>query len=224
MCYHLSVKTIKRSAGRTATAAAAYRKLQGAAEQISRVVLLGPAHRVYLQGMAVPSVDAFSTPLGPIALDQGAIARACALPDVIISDEAHRLEHCLEVQLPFLQVVLGQFTLVPIVVGECRPQAVARVIDALWQEPDTLLVISTDLSHYHSYNEATRLDRATCAQILAGQPTLTGQQACGAHALNGLLASQHYQQLQLEQLALCNSGDTAGDTERVVGYGAFYAH
>jgi AmmeMemoRadiSam system protein B len=174
--------------------------------------------------MAVPSVDAFATPLGQVPLDRACIERIATMPGVCVSDEAHRAEHSLEVQLPFLQTVLGHFSLVPVVVGDCDPDTVAAVVDALWDGPDTLLVVSTDLSHFHSYEAARRLDARTCQRLLARDSTLSGEDACGARALNGLMRSRRCRQLAIELLDLCNSGDTAGDRSRVVGYGAFLLH
>jgi AmmeMemoRadiSam system protein B len=206
------------------TAATAYRCLAQRREQIRRVVLLGPAHRIPWRGMAVPTATAFASPLGDVPLDREALDRICTLPGVSVSDEAHREEHSLEVQLPFLQAVLKDFTLVPVLVGQCETRMVARLIDALWGGPETLVVISTDLSHFLKYEQAQQLDRDTCRRILAGDSELNGEQACGARALNGLLASRHGQALAIELLDLCNSGDTAGDRNRVVGYGAFALH
>jgi AmmeMemoRadiSam system protein B len=206
------------------TAARAYSSLLPHRNTIERVVLLGPAHRVYLRGMAVPSVDAFATPLGEIPLDRACIEQIVDMPGVCVSDEAHRAEHSLEVQLPFLQTVLGTFSLVPVVVGDCDPDRVAAVVDALWDGPETLLVVSTDLSHFHGYEEARRLDSRTCNRLLARDSTLTGEDACGANALNGLMRSRHCGRLAIDLLDLCNSGDTAGDKSRVVGYGAFVLH
>ncbi|MFA9419258.1 MAG: AmmeMemoRadiSam system protein B [Gammaproteobacteria bacterium] len=206
------------------TAAQAYRSLELYQDEIRRVVLLGPAHRVYLDGMAVPSVDAFSTPLGEVKLDARAIARISAMPAVIVSNEAHREEHSLEVQLPFLQAVLKQFTLVPVVVGNCDAKTVAAVVDELWGGEDTLIVISTDLSHFHSYETARQIDTSTCDRILQKSNDLSGEQACGAAAVNGLMSSEHVRLLDIELLSACNSGDTAGSRDRVVGYGAFLLH
>jgi AmmeMemoRadiSam system protein B len=206
------------------TAAEAYRCLQPLRDTITRVVLLGPAHRVYLQGMALPAADAFATPLGEVPLDRPCIERIRDLPGVCLSDEAHREEHSLEVQLPFLQTMLARFSLVPLVVGDCDPDRVAAVVDSLWGGPETLLVISTDLSHFHSYKEASLLDLRTCDRLLARDSGLTGEDACGARALNGFMRSRHSRRLAVELLDLCNSGDTAGEKSRVVGYGAFALH
>jgi len=205
-------------------AASAYRLLAPLRARINRVVLLGPAHRVYLQGMAVPSADSFLMPNGEIRLDADSIARVRRLPDVIVSDRAHAMEHSLEVQLPFLQSLLERFTLVPIVVGECASEAVAAVLDALWGGAETLIVVSSDLSHYHTYAVAQRLDAATTRAIIDRSTNLTGEQACGAHAINGLMRSAHAQDLSLEVLDVRNSGDTAGDRGQVVGYGAYVMH
>ncbi len=205
-------------------AAEAYRYLAGARERIRRVVLLGPAHRVYLEGLAVPSTQAFATPLGRVALDSAALARVAAMPGVSVSDAAHRDEHSLEVQLPFLQTLLDDFELVPLVVGRAPPAQVAAVLDALWGGPETLVVISTDLSHYLPYRLAQSIDATTCERILAHEAGLSGEEACGAAVLNGLMQSRHGRELALHRVDLRNSGDTAGDRDRVVGYGAFVAH
>lgn len=207
-----------------AVAASAYRYLASVRERIQRVVLLGPAHRVWLDGLAVPSVDAFATPLGDIPIDTAARAAVARLPGVQVSDTAHAQEHSLEVQLPFLQVALGNFSLLPIVIGECAPAAVAAVIDTLWGGPETLIVISSDLSHFHTYDEARRIDAGTSRRILEGATDLRGDEACGAAAVNGLIAAQHAGNLSIEQVDLRNSGDTAGDRTRVVGYGAYVLH
>ena len=206
------------------TAASAYSCLQSRRNDIRRVVLFGPAHRVYLEGMAVPSVDLFATPLGDIPLDQDAIQQITDMPGVCVSDQAHEDEHSLEVQLPFLQMLLTQFSLVPVVVGKCEPATVAAVIDELWGGNDTLVVISTDLSHFLPYAQATQVDARTCSQILAKASTLSGEDACGAHAVNGLMCSEHVGALEVELLNVCNSGDSAGNKDRVVGYGAFLLH
>jgi len=207
-----------------ATAAEAYRALEAVHARIERVVLFGPAHRVYLQGMAVPSVEAFATPLGSVPLDRAGIDTAAGLAHVCVSDLAHRDEHSLEVQLPFLQTVLETFTLVPIVVGECAPDEVAAVMDALWGGPETLVVVSSDLSHYHRYEQAQALDADTCRRILARATTLSGEQACGAHAINGLMCSERAGGLDVMLVDARNSGDTSGRKDRVVGYGAFVLH
>lgn len=203
------------------TAAHAYRLLDGRQEQIRRVVLLGPAHRVYLQGMAVPSVDAFRTPLGNVPIDSEGVEKVLDLPRTQISDEAHAAEHSLEVHLPFLQTVLDDFRLVPIVVGVCPPQDVATVLEALWGGDETLIVISSDLSHFHEYADASELDGNTTRRIEACDASLHGEDACGAYALNGLMLAARARGLDVCTLDLRNSGDTAGDRQRVVGYGAY---
>ena len=203
-------------------AAQAYTLLASGRGRIHRVVLLGPSHRVAFRGLAAPTAAAFETPLGRIAVDQEALARLDALPQVQRSDAPHRQEHSLEVQLPFLQAVLGSgFTLVPLVVGAAGPAEVAEVLEALWGGDETLIVISSDLSHYLPYDEAKARDRATADRILRLQTDLEGDEACGAAPLNGALRVAAAHRLAPRLLDLCNSADTAGsDRQRVVGYGA----
>ena len=202
------------------TAATAYACLADHAAQIRRVILLGPVHRVPVRGLALPGVDAFATPLGSIDLDGDAIAAIAALPQVVVSPAAHRFEHSLEVQLPFLQRVLGDFKLVPLAVGDASAQQVAEVLEKLWGGPETLVVISSDLSHFLSYRLAQQTDRGTVDAMLALLPLTSHEQACGATPVNGLLLAARKHHLQPHLLHLCNSGDTAGDRQRVVGYAA----
>ena len=206
------------------TAACAYRQLLIDPDQVRRVLLIGPAHRVYVKGMAIPSVDHFATPLGEIALDRDGLSRIGALPAVEVIDEAHREEHSLEVQLPFLQTVLNDFTLIPVVVGGADAAQVGALIDALAGSEQLLVVISSDLSHFLGYDEARRIDADTCDLILHKASTLRGDQACGAAAINGLMASAWGRKLQVSLLQACNSGDSAGQRDRVVGYAAFSLH
>ena len=202
-------------------AATAYARLAAGRETISRVVLFGPTHRVPVRGLALPAARAFATPLGTIDVDREAVAAALALPCVCESDAAHAFEHSLEVQLPFLQEVLGEFTIVPFAVGDATPREVADVIRLLWGGAETLIVVSSDLSHYHGYAEALAIDRATADNILALSPTLDHEQACGATPINGLLLCARERGMRPELLDLRNSGDTAGDKSRVVGYASF---
>lgn len=201
-------------------AASAYRLLQTQSRSVRRVILLGPTHRVWVQGLAVPTVASFSTPLGVVPLDRAAMAQIATLPQVVQSDAAHAMEHALEVQLPFLQAVLGEFELVPLAVGEASAEEVAEVLEQLWGGEDTIILVSTDLSHYHAYSEASRIDRATVDDILAFRGPLDHEQACGATPLNGLLQVARRKGLKPHLLDLRNSGDTAGDKDRVVGYAA----
>jgi AmmeMemoRadiSam system protein B len=202
-------------------AARAYAQLAVGREAIRRVVLLGPTHRVAVRGLAVPSVAAFATPLGTVEIDRAAVAVALALPQVRESDAAHAFEHSLEVQLPFLQAVLGRFEVVPFAVGDATGDEVAELIELLWGGPETLIVVSSDLSHYHRYAEARAIDQRTGEAILALSATLDHEQACGATPINGLLLAARRHRLRPELLDLRNSGDTAGDRSRVVGYAAF---
>jgi len=201
-------------------AARAYDELAAARGLIKRVVLIGPSHYVAGRGLALPECDAFETPLGRVRLDAEAIATLADLKQVVRSSAAHAQEHSLEVQLPFLQKVLGDFSLVPLAAGSALTEEVMQVIHRLWGGPETLFVISTDLSHYHSYDEAKRIDGATLKRIEALAVDLNYEEACGATGLNGLLAVARSKGLSIKQLAACNSGDTAGGKARVVGYSA----
>jgi AmmeMemoRadiSam system protein B len=203
-------------------AASAYLRLAPAAGLIRRVVLLGPSHRVALRGIGVSSADAFATPLGLVRIDAAGRDRVLSAPDVAVDDAAHEFEHSLEVQLPFLQTVLDSFTLVPLVVGDATADQVAAALDLCWGGPETLVVVSTDLSHYHRYADAAGLDARTAAAIVARRVAEIGDDdACGARPLRGLLRAAEERGLTVEPLDLRNSGDTAGDRGRVVGYGAF---
>ncbi len=204
-----------------ATAAHAYNELASARGVVRRVVLLGPVHRVAVRGLALPGADAFVTPLGRIPVDAEAVRSLAGLPQVVTSAPAHAMEHSLEVQLPFLQRMLGEFSLVPLAVGSASESEVAEVLERLWGGPETLIVISTDLSHYLSYEQAQRVDGDTLARIGRLEPGLNHQQACGATPLNGLLALARGKGLAIRRLAACNSGDSAGSRDRVVGYSAF---
>jgi AmmeMemoRadiSam system protein B/AmmeMemoRadiSam system protein A len=200
------------------TAARAYATLRRIAAQVRRVVLIGPAHRVAVRGIAIPSVDRFETPLGAVDLDRAVLDELATQPHVVRSDRAHATEHALEVQLPFLQETLGDFTLVPLVVGVATPDEVAAVLERAWGGPETLIVVSSDLSHYLPYDTARRVDAATLAQVLALGPELDHEQACGATPINALMLVARRHRLRPRLLAACSSGDTAGDRDRVVGY------
>jgi len=202
-------------------AATAYKLLLPRREQIKRVVLLGPSHRVPFYGLAIPSDEQFRTPLGDIPLDHEALGQIESLPGVERRDDAHAWEHSLEVQLPFLQAVLQDFKLVPIVVGGADADMVAQVLESLWGGEETLIVISSDLSHYKPYADARMTDRATTRLIEQRQDTIVGEQACGCHPLNGLLQLARDKGLQVQTLDLRNSGDTAGPKNQVVGYGSY---
>jgi AmmeMemoRadiSam system protein B len=204
-----------------AVAGSAYARLAAGRETIRRVVLFGPTHRVPVRGLALPAARTFATPLGDIDVDREAAVAALALPCVCESDATHAFEHSLEVQLPFLQQVLGEFTIVPFAVGDATPREVADVMRLLWGGPETLIVVSSDLSHYHGYAEARAIDRATADAVLALSPTLDHEQACGATPINGLLLCARERGMRPELLDLRNSGDTAGDKSRVVGYASF---
>ncbi len=203
-------------------AAAAFATLRDVPETFSRVVVIGPAHYVPVRGIAVATVDAFETPLGRVPVNRDAINEIADLPFVSPSDAAHAPEHALEVELPFLQIVLPSFSLVPLVVGDAAAQEVAEVLARLWGGAETLLVVSSDLSHYHSYETARRLDAATATTIEKGDwANLGPDQACGCLPIAGLLVEANRRNLKARRLAICNSGDTAGPRDQVVGYGAW---
>jgi len=185
------------------------------------VVLLGPCHRVPVRGLALPGAQAFDTPLGRIPIDQEAVAALGGLRQVVVSAATHAEEHALEVQLPFLQKVLGEFQLVPLVVGAATPEQVSEVLERLWGGPETLIVISTDLSHYHSYDEARAIDGETVRAILGFDSGISHEQACGATPVAGMLIAARRHGLAPELIDSRNSGDTAGGRGRVVGYASF---
>lgn len=202
-------------------AATGYRLLRSIATRIRRVVLLGPAHRVAFRGLALPGVDSFVTPLGQVDIDADAVERIKNLPQVIINTQAHEPEHSLEVQVPFLQTTLTEFKLLPLVVGMASTEEVAEVLNCVWGGEETLIVISSDLTHYLPYETAKSEDSKTALSILQLRPQINHEQACGAIPINGLLAVARQHHLTAHLLDLRNSGDTAGSRHQVVGYGAF---
>ena len=204
------------------TAATAYRCLSPVSRDISRVIVIGPCHRIPLRGMAAPSAATFQTPLGDVPVDRQSIDKLVRQALVTVNDDAHQFEHSIEVQLPFLQRVLHEFTVLPLVVGNTPREHVTDVLRRLWGSGETLIVISTDLSHYHHYQDAQRLDKLTSTMIEGFDSRLTSEQACGSRAINGLLKLAEEAHLKLHTLDVRNSGDTtAGDKDRVVGYGAY---
>jgi len=202
-------------------AARAYDELAAARGVVRRVVLLGPVHRVPVRGLALPGVEAFDTPLGRVAVDAEAVRMLAPYRQVVTSPAAHAMEHSLEVQLPFLQKMLGEFALLPLAVGDAKPREVIEVIERLWGGAETLFVLSTDLSHYHRYEEARAIDRATLARIASFDTDINHEEACGATPLNGFLAAARSRGLSIRLVGACNSGDTAGGKDRVVGYSSF---
>lgn len=203
-----------------AVAASAYALLQGDQRSIERVVLLGPSHHYALSGFCVPQADAWQTPLGTVALDTALLAELATRPDVLASDRVHQPEHALEVQLPFLQQALaGPWRLVPVLVGQADAAEVAGLIDALWGGAETLVVVSTDLSHFLPLRQAEHVDAATVAQIAALRSDgLSGEQACGARPLAGLLQAARRRGMRAQVLDVRTSADAGGDAQRVVGY------
>ena len=206
-------------------AAQAYARLAAARDRIHRVVLMGPSHRVPFRGIAACRRHWYETPLGRVPVDQEAIAQVLNIPGVGYLDDAHALEHSLEVQLPFLQELLAGFKLVPLVAGDADPDLAGQVLETLWGGPETLVVISSDLSHYHPYDEGRALDQATSAAITGlDYEHLDYDSACGRVPISGLLWLARRSGLTVEMLDLRSSGDTAGDKRRVVGYGAYVCH
>lgn len=203
-------------------AATAYARLKKAHDRITRVVLIGPSHRVAFRGLAVSRAEAFTTPLGSILVDQAAVQTIIQLPFVVYLEQAHTYEHSLEVHLPFLQEMLDNFELVPIVAGDASAEQVSQVLELLWGGDETLIVISSDLSHYHDYATARQMDQATSEAIeQLDYQRLDYESACGRVPVSGLLKLAQKKALSVATIDLRNSGDTAGDKDRVVGYGAY---
>jgi AmmeMemoRadiSam system protein B len=198
----------------------AYAQLIAHAGIIRRVILLGPVHRVPVHGLALPKADRFATPLGEVPVDQNAIRRLVGMPQVVVSEAVHTFEHSLEVQLPFLQSVLHDFSVVPLAVGNATAAEVADVLETLWGGPETLIVVSSDLSHYLPYAQAKQIDHDTVERILGGRQLDSFERACGASPINGLLLTASRHKLTPKLVSQCNSGDTAGDRQSVVGYAA----
>lgn len=205
-----------------ACAAEAYARLLSARDRVSRIVLLGPCHRVATHGLAMTSADYWGTPIGAIPIDRDALGAVANLPQVLIHDGAHQQEHSLEVHLPFLQICFMHMKLVPFAVGQASAGEVAAVIAALWGGEETRIVISTDLSHFLGYEACNALDAKTAAAVEAFDHGAIGrEQACGQIPMSGLLRLAKEREMAIERVGLCNSGDTAGDKSRVVGYGSW---
>ncbi|HRQ39838.1 MAG TPA: AmmeMemoRadiSam system protein B [Chloroflexota bacterium] len=203
-------------------AGSAFSPWHGQMANVNRIILIGPAHTMAVSGLAGVSVGAFSTPLGEVLVDEEAMETLRPLPQVQIHDGAHGREHCLEVMLPFLQLIAPQAKIVPLVVGQSHGREVAELLEVLWGGPETRIVISSDLSHYNDYHTAQRLDAATAQAIETLQPDKLGSEsACGRIAIQGLLYQAQIHHLTAHTIDLRNSGDTAGSHDRVVGYGAF---
>lgn len=206
-------------------AASVYAKLIPLKTDIKRVVLLGPAHTLPLRGLATTTADGFATPLGTVPIDHPSIKHILSLPQVVSLEKAHEREHSLEVQLPFLQEVLEEFTLIPLVVGETSPQHVAEVLEKLWGGTETLIIVSSDLSHYQDYQTAQYMDKLTSQAIEHLRPQdVHHKHACGCYPMNGLLYLAKAKGMHAKTIDLRNSGDTAGSRHQVVGYGAYVFH
>jgi len=202
-------------------AASAFARVAPFGARITRVVLVGPAHRVFIDGLVSPGASRMRTPLGELEVDDAALA---ALPEVVAHPAAHAREHSLEVELPFLQRVTPNAKLVPLAGTRAKPELVGAALEKLWGGPETLIVISSDLSHYLPYAEGRSIDEQTCARIVALEPTIAGEHACGSIGINGLVWVARRKQLRIELIDLRSSGDTAGSRDEVVGYAAFAAY
>lgn len=204
------------------TAAKVYKQLAPLHDIIKRVVIIGPAHRMAFTGLALSEADFFDTPLGQVKIDKSNNDKLLTLKNVHLLEQAHINEHSLEVQLPFLQALLNHFSIIPIVAGHDSTELVAKTIELLWGDEETLIVISSDLSHYHDYTTAQRIDAATSQAILSADfNSINPDKACGCFAINGLLKFTQHHPLDISLIDLRNSGDTAGDHNKVVGYGAY---
>ncbi len=203
-------------------AANAYSTIEPLKDHIKRVILLGPAHRVYVNGMALSTADYFASPLGIVPIDKTLQEEALTFNNVVEFDQAHAKEHSLEVHLPFLQVLLNDFSLLPVLVGDADANEVANLLDHLWQDEETLIIVSSDLSHFHDYNTAKQIDQATTQAIETFEIDRIGpKQACGSFPVNGLLNLAESRSLKVQTLDVRNSGDTAGSKDQVVGYGSY---
>lgn len=203
-------------------AASAYARLKGSRDSINRVVLIGPSHRVAFRGLAVTRTDYYTTPLGNVMIDRAGVEALIKLPFVEYVEEAHAHEHSLEVHLPFLQETLADFKLIPIVAGDASADQVSQALDLVWGGPETLIVISSDLSHYHNYSTAKKRDQQTSTWIERMEyEKLSPEDACGKVPVSGLLKLIRQKSMAIKTVDLRNSGDTAGDKTRVVGYGAY---
>lgn len=205
-----------------ATAGQGYALVKKLAKKITKVIVIGPCHRVWVEGLAIPDCQYFETPLGKVEIDPKSLSEIIKFPQVIVSNEAHEHEHSIEVQLPFLQSIIPQFKLIPIVVGSISTSQLVEVIEFLWGDEKTLIVISSDLSHFLDYDSAVRIDRQTSQTIEQLKPDRISQRmACGSSAIKAILTIAQNKNLNVKTISQCNSGDTAGSKDRVVGYGTY---
>lgn len=209
-------------------AASAYQLLAPVAQHLSKVILLGPSHRVPLTGLAAPTSSFFRTPLGDIPIDREGIDKLVKQSLITVDDLPHQFEHSLEVQLPFLQTTLDDFMVLPLVIGRASSHQVAEVLRTVWGGNETLIIVSSDLSHYHSYLEARRIDQNTTAMIESFADNINDKQACGHKGINGLLKLTCEKGMSIKTLDLRNSGDSVEapgvDKNKVVGYGAYVVY
>jgi AmmeMemoRadiSam system protein B len=205
-----------------ATAGHGYALVKKLAGVVKKIVLIGPCHRVWVKGLAIPGCQYFETPLGKVEIDSNSLAALAKFPQVVISNEAHQQEHSIEVQLPFLQSIFPQFQLIPMVIGEITSEALAEVLEFLWGGEETLIVISSDLSHFLDYDAAIAIDAKTSHAIENfDSDSISPEMACGSAGIKALLQVAKTKNLQVKTIQQCNSGDTAGSKDRVVGYGTY---
>jgi AmmeMemoRadiSam system protein B len=199
----------------------AFAAVKGLRGNLRRAVVIGPTHYVSFRGIAAPSATAFTTPLGEMPVEVEAVEEVASLPQMLVDDTPHRPEHALEVELPFLQTNFGALPIIPLVVGRASGEEVAEILAQLW-DADTLVVVSSDLSHYHDYATAKRIDADTAAAIEGlDERSIGAERACGYLPIRGLLIEARRRGLAVHRRDLRNSGDTAGDRSSVVGYGAW---
>ena len=201
-------------------AASAFAKLRPFKDKIKKVFLLGPSHRVYVNGVALPKEKSFKTPLGIIKVDSDIVEQISKTKPFKFKSTAHKNEHSLEVSLPFLQVVLGNFEIIPMLYGEANPHEIAQTIQPYLERDDSILIVSADLSHYLDYSTAKKVDEQTANNIKEGK-TVDHHQSCGATAINTALIMAQNFGLVPQMLNMANSGDVIGDKDSVVGYGAW---
>ncbi len=206
-------------------AAEVFRQLKSTHQNLKNIVLIGPSHRVWFKGLSVPSAEKFATPLGEIDLNCEQIKQLIKKPQVHVRDDAHQQEHCLEVQLPFIQYLFKQIKIIPIVVGETTTAEIIEVLECYWDDPQTVILVSSDLSHFHDYQTAKNIDQTTQKFIESfDYQSIENQMACGSAAIKAVLKMAKQKSMQITHLGYCNSGDTAGDINRVVGYAAYAIH
>lgn len=202
--------------------AQSYLHLFSRSQQIKTVVLLTPSHHIKFNGIAITSKDCYLTPFGEVIIDSDAMMTLLNFPQVVMFDDAHIKEHSIEIHLPFLQTILPSFSLVPLIIGETNSYNILEILEKLWEQEETLIIASMNLSHYQTYNIAQELDQRTSQAIESLHwQSLQTNQICNIHLISSLLQLAHQKSLTPKTIKVCNSGDLTGIKNRVVGYGAF---